>query len=38
MAKLYVIGIGPGGIDHMTIKAVETIKKMRYYSRIYSIY
>ncbi|NMA86484.1 MAG: precorrin-3B C(17)-methyltransferase, partial [Tissierellia bacterium] len=27
MAKLYVIGIGPGGIDHMTIKAVETIKK-----------
>ena len=27
MGKLYVIGIGPGGREHMTIKAVETIKK-----------
>lgn len=27
MAKLYVIGIGPGGRDHMTYKAVEAIKK-----------
>ncbi|CCQ94759.1 Cobalt-precorrin-3B C(17)-methyltransferase [[Clostridium] ultunense Esp] len=27
MAKLYVIGIGPGGREHMTLKAVETIKK-----------
>lgn len=27
MAKLYVIGIGPGGKEHMTYKAVETIKK-----------
>lgn len=26
MAKLYVVGIGPGGKDHMTFKAVETIK------------
>lgn len=26
MAKLYVIGIGPGGREHMTYKAVETIK------------
>ena len=26
MAKLYVIGIGPGGPEHMTFKAVETIK------------
>lgn len=27
MAKLYVIGIGPGGYEHFTIKAIETIKK-----------
>lgn len=27
MAKLYVIGIGPGGRENMTFKAVETIKK-----------
>ncbi|WP_025641650.1 precorrin-3B C(17)-methyltransferase [Schnuerera ultunensis] len=27
MAKLYVIGIGPGGREHMTLKAIETIKK-----------
>lgn len=27
MAKLYVIGIGPGGKEHMTFKAVDAIKK-----------
>lgn len=27
MAKLYVIGIGPGGKEHMTLKALEAIKK-----------
>ncbi len=27
MAKLYVIGIGPGGREHMTLKAVDSIKK-----------
>ncbi|MDR7870496.1 MAG: precorrin-3B C(17)-methyltransferase [Tissierellaceae bacterium] len=27
MAKLYVVGIGPGGLEHMTYKAVEVIKK-----------
>lgn len=27
MAKLYVVGIGPGGREHMTLKAVEVIKK-----------
>ncbi|HYE81690.1 MAG TPA: precorrin-3B C(17)-methyltransferase [Clostridia bacterium] len=27
MAKVYVAGIGPGGIDHMTLKALETIRK-----------
>lgn len=27
MAKLYVVGIGPGGKEHMTLKALETIKK-----------
>ncbi|WP_055070637.1 precorrin-3B C(17)-methyltransferase [Clostridium massiliamazoniense] len=27
MGTLYVIGIGPGGIEHMSIKAMETIKK-----------
>nr|WP_300005459.1 precorrin-3B C(17)-methyltransferase [Tissierella sp.] len=27
MAKLYVVGIGPGGRENMTYKAVETIKK-----------
>lgn len=27
MGKLYVVGIGPGGKEHMTIKALETIKK-----------
>lgn len=26
MAKLYVIGIGPGGREHMTLKAIEAIK------------
>ncbi|ABW18568.1 precorrin-3B C(17)-methyltransferase [Alkaliphilus oremlandii] len=26
MAKLYVVGIGPGGRDHMTYKAVDVIK------------
>jgi precorrin-3B C17-methyltransferase len=27
MAKLYVVGIGPGGREHMTLKALEVIKK-----------
>lgn len=27
MGKLYVIGIGPGGKEHMTYKAVESIKE-----------
>lgn len=27
MAKLYVVGIGPGGKEHMTYRAVEVIKK-----------
>lgn len=27
MAKLYVVGIGPGGLDHMTQKAVRVIKE-----------
>lgn len=27
MAKVYVIGIGPGGIEHMTLKALNTIRK-----------
>ena len=27
MGKLYVIGIGPGGLEHMTIKAVNAIKE-----------
>ncbi len=27
MAKLYVVGIGPGGREHMTLKALEIIKK-----------
>ncbi|BDR69142.1 precorrin-3B C(17)-methyltransferase [Clostridium tetani] len=27
MGKLYVIGIGPGGLDHMTLKAVKAIQE-----------
>lgn len=27
MSKLYVIGIGPGGRDHMTLKAINSIKE-----------
>lgn len=27
LGKLYVIGIGPGGLDHMTIRAMEAIKE-----------
>ncbi|NLY20312.1 MAG: precorrin-3B C(17)-methyltransferase [Tissierellia bacterium] len=27
MAKLYVVGIGPGAVENMTLRAVETIKK-----------
>ena len=27
MAKLYVVGIGPGGLENITFKAVERIKK-----------
>ncbi len=27
MGKLYVIGIGPGGLEHMTIRAMEAIKE-----------
>ncbi|WP_291570400.1 precorrin-3B C(17)-methyltransferase [Clostridium sp. UBA4548] len=27
MGKLYVIGIGPGGQEHMTLRAVESIKE-----------
>ncbi len=27
MGKLYVIGIGPGGLKHMTIRALEAIKE-----------
>lgn len=27
MGKLYVIGIGPGGLDHMTVKAVKSIEE-----------
>lgn len=29
MAKLYVVGIGPGGLKHMTLKALDTIKKCK---------
>lgn len=29
MATLYVIGIGPGGREHMTLKAIETIKSCK---------
>lgn len=27
LGKLYVIGIGPGGLEHMTIRAMEAIKE-----------
>jgi len=27
MGKLYVVGIGPGGLDYMTIKAVKAIEE-----------
>lgn len=27
MGKLYVIGIGPGGLEHMTLKAIKAIKE-----------
>lgn len=27
MGKLYVVGIGPGGLEHMTLKAKEVIKE-----------
>lgn len=27
MAKLYIVGIGPGGIEHITLKALKTIEK-----------
>ena len=27
MAKLYVVGIGPGGKEHMTLKAIEVIQQ-----------
>jgi precorrin-3B C17-methyltransferase len=27
MAKLYVVGIGPGGREHLTIKAIEVLQK-----------
>lgn len=27
MAKLYVVGIGPGGVEHMTCKALKVIKE-----------
>jgi len=26
MAKLYVVGFGPGGYEHMTVRAVDVIK------------
>ena len=26
MGKLYVVGFGPGGYEHMTEKAIEVIK------------
>ena len=38
MAKLYVVGIGPGGLEHMTYKAVEVIKKSQSNSGLYPIY
>lgn len=27
MGKLYVVGIGPGGLDHMTVKAVKVLEE-----------
>ena len=27
MSKLYAVGFGPGGYEHMTVKAVEAIKE-----------
>ena len=27
MGKLYVVGFGPGGYEHMTAKAIEVIRK-----------
>lgn len=29
MAKLYIVGIGPGSIENMTLRAVEAIKKSK---------
>lgn len=29
MAKIYVVGIGPGGMEHMTLKALEAIKRCK---------
>lgn len=29
MAKLYVVGFGPGGYEHMTVRAVEAIKNVQ---------
>lgn len=28
MSKLYVVGIGPGGREHMTLKAINTLRKV----------
>ena len=27
MGKLYAVGFGPGGYEHMTAKAIDVIKK-----------
>jgi precorrin-3B C17-methyltransferase len=27
LGKLYVVGIGPGGLDHMTVKAVKVLEE-----------
>ena len=37
MGKLYAVGFGPGGYEHMTAKAIDVIKKCRCDYRIYYI-
>lgn len=38
MGKLYVVGIGPGSLEHITIKAKKSIRGKWYNSRLFKIY
>ena len=37
MGKLYAVGFGPGGYEHMTAKAIDVIKQRRWIVAVWQL-